>query len=90
MDDGKIRVLVIDDHELLRSGIKVLIKRASETEVVGEASTGGEGMRLVAELLPDVVVLDVKLPDENGIDLTRQICEEFPRIKVLDAEAVGR
>jgi len=83
MDDGKIRVLVVDDHELLRSGINVLIKRSSETEVVGDAATGGEGMKLVAELLPDVVVLDVKLPDENGIDLTRQICEEFPQTKVL-------
>jgi DNA-binding NarL/FixJ family response regulator len=83
MDDGKIRVLVVDDHELLRSGIKILIKRSSETEVVGDAATGGEGMKLVAELLPDVVVLDVKLPDENGIDLTRQICEDYPQTKVL-------
>lgn len=83
MDDGKIRVLVVDDHELLRSGIKILIKRSSETEVVGDAATGGEGMKLVAELSPDVVVLDVKLPDENGIDLTCQICEDFPQTKVL-------
>ena len=83
MDDGKIRVLVVDDHELLRSGIKVLLKRAKEIEVVGEASTGAEGMKLVAELLPDVVVLDVKLPDENGINLTRQICENYPEMKVL-------
>jgi len=81
--DGKIRVLVVDDHELLRSGIKVLFKRANEIEVVGEASTGAAGMKLVAELLPDVVVLDVKLPDENGIDLTRQICEKYPDMKVL-------
>jgi DNA-binding NarL/FixJ family response regulator len=83
MDEGKIRVLIVDDHELMRSGIKVLFKRSSEIEVVGEASTGGEGMRLVAELLPDVVVLDVKLPDDNGIDLTREICEKYPKTKVL-------
>lgn len=83
MDEGKIRVLIVDDHELLRSGIKVLFKRSSKIDVVGEASTGGEGMKLVSELLPDVVVLDVKLPDENGIDLTRQICENNPEIKVL-------
>ncbi|MBW8015527.1 MAG: response regulator transcription factor, partial [Planctomycetes bacterium] len=52
MDNGKIRVIIVDDHELLRSGIKVLFKRASEIEVVGEASTGGVGMKLVSELLP--------------------------------------
>jgi len=83
MDEGKIRVLVVDDHELLRSGIKVLIRRSNEIEVVGEASTGSQCMKLVAELLPDVIVLDVKLPDENGIDLTHRICEDFPQTKVL-------
>jgi DNA-binding NarL/FixJ family response regulator len=83
MDDGKIKVIVVDDHELLRSGINVLFKRASEIEVVGDASTGGAGMKLIADLQPDVVVLDVKLPDENGIDLTRQITENYPEIKVL-------
>jgi DNA-binding NarL/FixJ family response regulator len=83
MDEGKIRVLIVDDRELLRSGIKVLFKRSSNIEVVGEASTGGVGMKLVAELLPDVVVLDVKLPDDNGIDLTREICEKYPKTKVL-------
>lgn len=83
MDNGEIKVLVVDDHELLRSGIKVLIKRAGGIEVVGEASTGGEGMRLVSELLPDVVVLDVKLPDDNGIDLAREITQKYPQIKIL-------
>ncbi len=83
MNNGEIRVLVVDDHELLRSGIKVLLKRASGIEVVGEASTGGKGMKLVAELLPDVVVLDVKLPDENGINLAREITQKYPQIKIL-------
>ena len=83
MNDKKIRVIIVDDHELLRSGINVLFKRVSEIEVVGEASTGAECMKLVSDLLPDVVILDVKLPDENGIDLTRQICENYPQIKVL-------
>jgi DNA-binding NarL/FixJ family response regulator len=83
MNNGEIRVLVVDDHELLRSGIKVLFKRASEIEVVGEASTGGQGMKLVSDLLPDVVVLDVKLPDENGIDLAREITKKYPQVKIL-------
>jgi DNA-binding NarL/FixJ family response regulator len=83
MDNGNIRVLVVDDHELLRSGINVMLKRASGIEVVGEASTGGAGMKLVDELLPDVVVLDVKLPDENGIDLARQITQKYPQVKIL-------
>lgn len=83
MDDGKIRVIVIDDHELLRSGINVIFRRSSNIEVVGEAATGAEGMKLVEELLPDVVIIDVKLPDENGIELTRQISSKYPDIKVL-------
>jgi DNA-binding NarL/FixJ family response regulator len=83
MEAGNIKVLIIDDHELLRSGVKVLFRRASEIEVVGEASTATVGMGLVAKLLPDVVVLDVKLPDGNGIDLTREICTKYPKMKVL-------
>lgn len=83
MEDGKIRVIVVDDHELLRSGIKVLLKRSNEIEVIGEASTGSVGIKLVSELLPDVVVLDVKLPDVNGIDVTREICEKYPQVKIL-------
>lgn len=83
MDDGKIRVIIVDDHELLRSGINVIFKRTSNIEVVGEASTGADGVKLVDELLPEVVILDVKLPDENGIDLTGQICSKYPEMKVL-------
>ena len=85
MDKGRIKALVVDDHELLRSGVKVLIKRASGIEVIGESSTGKEGMELVDKLSPDVVVLDVKLPDFSGwgiLGLLR-MSEAYRRLPVI-------
>lgn len=79
----RIRVLIIDDHELLRSGIKVILKRANVIEVVGDASTGRAGIKLIEELAPDVVILDVKLPDTNGIDIAKEIYQRWPQMRVL-------
>jgi len=79
----RIKVLIIDDHELLRSGIKVILRRANVIDVVGEASTGKAGLALAQELEPDVIVLDVKLPDTNGIDIAREIYQRWPKMRVL-------
>ncbi len=79
----KIRVLIVDDHTLVRDGIRALLMLASDIEVVGEASNGMEAMEAIEELLPDVILLDLAMPIMNGLDTTRRIRKDFPQIKVL-------
>jgi len=71
--DHKKTVLIIDDHPLFREGLKAIIERDSKFEVVGEAGTGREGLRMVKKLKPDLVLVDISLPDQSGIELTREI-----------------
>ena len=80
-----IRVLVVDDHTLVRTGICRLLDGEDDLEVVGQAGTGGEGVRLCQSLRPDVVVLDFSLPDIDGLETTRQIIalESDARIVIL-------
>jgi DNA-binding NarL/FixJ family response regulator len=77
------RVVVVDDHELLRAGTRQILEDASGFTVVGEASDGNSALRAVAELRPDVVLVDIRLPAINGIDLARQITTDFPDTIVL-------
>lgn len=78
-----IRILIVDDHELLREGLKVMLSRESDMEVVGEASGGLTALAKCRELKPDVVVLDLKLPDMDGVEVCRQLQEEMPDVAVL-------
>src|ERR1035441_399120 len=77
------RVVVVDDHELLRAGTRRILEDASGFTVVGEAEDGDEALRVVAEVQPDVVLIDIRLPTMNGIDLARQIVSEYPNTTVL-------
>jgi two-component system, NarL family, response regulator DevR len=79
----KIRVLLVDDHEIVRLGLITLINDQSEMEVVGEAGTAAEAVRAVEDLHPDVVLMDVRIPGEGGIDATRQISSRYPETKVV-------
>ncbi|MBP1741210.1 MAG: DNA-binding response regulator [Deltaproteobacteria bacterium] len=79
----KKSVLVVDDHPLVREGLKVIIGRSSKFEVVGEAGAASEGFRMVEELKPDLVLLDISLPDESGIELTRRIKRALPEVRIL-------
>ena len=74
-----IRVFVLDDHELVRTGLRTLLEAESDMEVVGEAGTAEEGLQLIRELEPDVAILDVRLPDGNGIEVCREIQSVLPR-----------
>jgi DNA-binding NarL/FixJ family response regulator len=77
------RVVVVDDHELLRAGTRRILEEASGFSVVGEAEDGDAALRVVEEVKPDVVLIDIRLPTMNGIDLARQIVSEYPNTTVL-------
>ncbi|CAG0926476.1 MAG: Transcriptional regulatory protein DegU [Rhodocyclaceae bacterium] len=78
-----IRVLLVDDHTLFRSGIKALLQRQKDFEVVGEASDGLEGIKRAKSLKPDVVLLDLHMPEISGCEAVRLIVEELPDTKVV-------
>ncbi len=79
----KIRLLIADDHTLFREGLRALLTAAPDMEVVGEAQTGEEAARQAATLLPDVVLMDIHMPDVNGIEATRRILHASPHIGVI-------
>jgi two-component system response regulator NreC len=79
----KIRVLVVDDHTLVRDGIRALLALAADIEVVGEAASGKEALQKVRQLGPDVVLMDLAMPAMGGLEATRRIRREFPGTKVL-------
>jgi DNA-binding NarL/FixJ family response regulator len=78
-----IKVLLADDHGILRQGIQALIEKQSDIEVVGQAGNGLMAVEMTRQLHPDVVILDVSMPVLNGIEATRQIKSELPEVKVL-------
>lgn len=78
-----IRVLISDDHAILRSGLKMLLNAESDIQVVGEATTGEEAVRLAGELQPDLVLMDISMPGMGGIEATAEIKKQHPTIKVL-------
>jgi len=83
----RIRVSLIEDHDLTRVGIRTALQQRQEIEVVGEASNASDGMKLIEAVHPDIAIVDIGLPDKDGIDLTRQIkaaqSGEGPQTKVL-------
>ena len=78
-----IRVFLVDDHEIVRRGVADLINAEKDLDVVGEASTAKQAVARIAATLPDVAVLDVRLPDGNGVDLCRDIRSAYPQVNCL-------
>ena len=78
-----IRVLLVDDQQIVRQGLATILKYAEGIEVAGQAGNGEEAVRLAHELQPDVVLMDIKMPRLGGIPATRQICAELPDIHVI-------
>jgi two-component system, NarL family, response regulator NreC len=80
---NKIRVLLADDHDVVRKGLRYVLERQPEMEVVGEAGNGREAVKLAEEMTPDVIIMDVAMPQLNGIEATAQIIKRNPRTMVI-------
>ena len=79
----KIRILLADDHSLVRQGFRRILEGQSDMTVVGEAPNGRVAVEMVGQMLPDVLVMDVTMPELNGIEATRQVCRQVPRTRVV-------
>ncbi|BAJ29664.1 MULTISPECIES: response regulator transcription factor [Kitasatospora] len=82
-DNGHIRVFLLDDHEVVRRGVHDLLSMEGDIEVVGEAGTAAEALNRIPAVHPDVAVLDVRLPDGNGVEVCREIRSQDPSVKCL-------
>ena len=80
---SKTRIVLVDDHEVVRLGLMTLINDQPNLKVVGEAGTAAEAVRVVERLRPDVVLMDIRMPGEGGLEGARQIMERFPETKVV-------
>ena len=78
-----ISVIIVDDHKIMRDGLKNLLKNEKNIDVVGEAENGREAVKITSEIRPDIVVMDIGMPVMNGIEATRQIVKDFPETKVV-------
>jgi DNA-binding NarL/FixJ family response regulator len=78
-----IKVLLVDDHAIIREGLRSLLEKQPEMEVIADTDDGRKARQLVRELLPDIVIMDITMPGLNGIEATRQITAEYPDVKVI-------
>ena len=81
--DERIRVMVVDDHEIVRVGLKQVLELSGEFEVVGQAADGEEAVRVAAEVSPDLVLMDVIMPRKDGVEACREIMESAPDVRVV-------
>jgi len=79
----QIKVLIVDDHEIFRNGLKMIINRFKNTKVIAEASNGKEFLEILDKNLPDIVLMDIEMPEMNGIEATTKALEKYPDLKIL-------
>ena len=80
---NKLRIILAEDHETIRDGLKLLVNSRSDMEVVGEADNGRTALQLAEEFSPDVVVMDISMPELNGLQATKKLKDKSPQVKVL-------
>ena len=78
-----IRLLIIDDHEMVREGLKAILTSEPDFEIVGDAASAEQGFELIERLSPDVILLDIRLPDRSGIEVCRIVSERYPKTAVI-------
>lgn len=78
-----VKIILVDDHQIVRQGLRTLLAEEPDMEVVAEADNGRKLLRLVQDLSPQVIIMDISMPDLNGIEATRQVLAEHPGIKVI-------
>ncbi|MBN1624387.1 MAG: response regulator transcription factor [Clostridia bacterium] len=83
MTDGKISVFLVDDQALIRDGLKAILGNGNDIQIVGEASNGKEVISMVKECRPDVILMDIRMPEMDGVEATGYIKKNFPDIKVI-------
>ncbi len=79
----EIRLLLVDDHEVVRSGLRMLLESQPEMVIVGEASTGAQALEMAGQVQPHVIVMDITLPDFSGIEATRRIKQRYPNVAIV-------
>jgi two-component system response regulator NreC len=79
----KTRLLLVDDHAVVRSGLRMLLENEGDVEIIGEAGTAAEALASAAALKPDVILMDIGLPDKSGIEATREIKAQFPELAIV-------
>ncbi len=79
----KIRLLLVDDHEIVRTGISMLLESETDLSIIGQVSSGAQALEMASQLQPDVVIMDITLPDISGIEVTRQLKAQHPEIAVV-------
>lgn len=82
-EETPIRVIIVDDHAVVRGGLRLFLKAFDDMELVGEADDGKEALRLCAEVRPDVVLMDLVMPEMNGVEATQVIQERYPQVQVI-------
>ena len=80
---GRIRVLLADDHDMVRQGLAVFLQVCDDLELVGEAASGADAVQMCAAIRPDVVLMDLMMPEMDGVTATRLLRERFPEIRVI-------
>jgi DNA-binding NarL/FixJ family response regulator len=83
MNMNPVRILIVDDHTLFREGVRAILKAVSDFEIVGEAATGEEAIDKVSTLKPDIILMDIQMPDINGVEATNKILKEHPEMGII-------
>jgi DNA-binding NarL/FixJ family response regulator len=80
---GSLRVVLVEDHTLMRAGIRALLQPLADVEVVGEADNGPDAVSLVAAMRPDIILLDITIPEMNGLEVAERVAKDYPPTRTI-------